>query len=293
MRWMNNPYAADAKGPGAVVRTGLAALDPRNGMPYTWNPTRQRGYGVYEFTVTSDGLLMGHDTKRVKNELRNRLAFFPLAGGAHTAARGHRNAARKRLPAGCRQRQHRRPQGVHRHAPSRPPATVDGGGQTWSTSRASWVIDGVLYTGWSNGTLTARTFSGGSVRRRRRRSTSTGLTAFGTELASMTGAFYDKADWAPLLHAVRPDVAVLPLLRAAEPDRRRPALHGSGQHDRRVLEPGRRSVPGRQHAVLREHDQRQPELHPVGEQRDGDRHPGLRERPAVSTATTGAVAAWC
>jgi hypothetical protein len=190
-RWMNNPYAADSKGPGAVVRTGLAALDPRNGMPYTWNPTRLRGYGVYEFTVTPNGLLMGHDTKRVKNELHQRLAYFPLAGGDALpaevtgalpgdayllGAQGGNSVVKKAFTGSS----------------VTSSSTVDGGGQSWGSSRASWVIDHVLYTGWSNGTLTARPFNGGSF------GTSTtvglnGITQFATELGSMTGAFYDKA----------------------------------------------------------------------------------------------------
>jgi hypothetical protein len=190
-RWMNNPYAADAKGPGAVVRTGLAALDPRNGMPYSWNPTRQRGYGVFEFTVTPAGLLMGHDTKRVKNELHQRLAFFPLAGGtglpaeqtgvlpgdAYLLGAQSGNTVVKKAFTG---------------SSVTSSSTVDSGGQSWGSSRGSWVIDHVLYTGWSNGTLTARPFNGGSF------GTATtvnlnGITQFASELASMTSAFYDKA----------------------------------------------------------------------------------------------------
>lgn len=191
MRWMNNPYASDKLGPGAVARTGLAALDPRNGTPLTWNPTRARGYGVFDFTVTSAGLWMGHDTNQVHAEPRKRLAYFPLAGGttippevvgtlpgnAYLFGASNGNTVSRKSFNG---------------SSVTSTASVPDGGQSWSTSRAAFFIDGQLYTGWSNKTLTRRSFSGGTYG-----AASTvnlnGLTAFGDELATMTGAFYDKS----------------------------------------------------------------------------------------------------
>jgi PKD repeat protein len=80
-RWLNNAFAADTAGPGATARTALAALDPANGLPFSWNPTRDRGVGVFDILATPAGVWIGHDTDRVANELRQRLAFFPLAAG--------------------------------------------------------------------------------------------------------------------------------------------------------------------------------------------------------------------
>ena len=65
MRWFNNPYRGDAAGPGAVPRQGMAALDSRNGLPFSWNPGRKRGVGLYDFDVTNSQVWAGSDTNTV------------------------------------------------------------------------------------------------------------------------------------------------------------------------------------------------------------------------------------
>lgn len=81
MRWVNNPYAADRHGAGGVARDGMAALDVVTGLPYSWNPGRDRGVGLFDYHVTEQGIWAGSDTDRWNNELRMKLAFFPWAGG--------------------------------------------------------------------------------------------------------------------------------------------------------------------------------------------------------------------
>jgi len=85
-RWLNNAFGGGVAGPGAVPRPGIAALDPVNGLPLSWNPGRNpRGAGTYALFASADGLYVGSDTSYIgagadKTE-HARIVFFPLAGG--------------------------------------------------------------------------------------------------------------------------------------------------------------------------------------------------------------------
>jgi chitodextrinase len=83
MRWENDPYGGDQAGPGAVARQGLAALDPINGLPLPWNPSRSIANGSWRGTLlaTSEGLWIGTDVTSIAHQTHRRLAFFPLDGG--------------------------------------------------------------------------------------------------------------------------------------------------------------------------------------------------------------------
>ncbi|MEU8188459.1 malectin domain-containing carbohydrate-binding protein [Micromonospora carbonacea] len=84
LRWLNNTFGGDSAQAGAIGRASIAALDPRNGLPLSWNPGRHpRGYGVAEMLVTPQGLWLGSDQSWIGNfqYRRERIAFFPLAGG--------------------------------------------------------------------------------------------------------------------------------------------------------------------------------------------------------------------
>ncbi len=135
-RWLNNPYARDRVGQGAVERSGIAALDARNGLPLTWNPGRQRGYGVTAWLATPEGLWMGHDTARVRTEMRARITYFPLSGGAALPAED-----RGVLPAGVvalgRPGATAHPEVIHRINAGGPSLASPDGGPAWASDSAT------------------------------------------------------------------------------------------------------------------------------------------------------------
>jgi hypothetical protein len=88
-RWLNNSNGFDFAGAGAVPRPGLGALDPVNGVPLAWNPGRNpRGGGAWSLLATPLGLYVGSDTDYIGNFAikHQKIAFFPLAGGAAPAS---------------------------------------------------------------------------------------------------------------------------------------------------------------------------------------------------------------
>ncbi|HEX2308515.1 MAG TPA: hypothetical protein VHI14_09375 [Jatrophihabitantaceae bacterium] len=165
-RWLNNAGGHDSPAPGSVPRPGLASLDPRSGVPFSWNPGRNpRGAGAYVLTATAAGLWVGMDTNYIGNFLywRPKLAFFPLSGGTtvgpgvspqlptnvyqggNVTGVADINALTRRFYDGATA-------GAQQTAPS--------GGIAWNNVRAATVVDGVLYYATSDSILHRRTFDG-------------------------------------------------------------------------------------------------------------------------------------
>jgi hypothetical protein len=191
-RWFNNPYAADAAGPGAVYRPGIAALDPRNGLPLTWNPTRSRGVGAFDLVTTARGLYVGSDTDRIgRSEYHARVALLPVTGGAALPP-----DVTGTLPGKVYSLGHDLGDTVTARSFDGTTVTsseaVSNGGNAFREVRGAFIVDGKLYTGLVNGTLQVRSFDGttfgapSTVNLNR-------LTDFSNEIRNITGMFFDAA----------------------------------------------------------------------------------------------------
>ncbi len=192
MRWFNNPYGVDTAGPGAVERSGIAALDPVNGVPLTWNPGRTRGRGVFDMVATPDGLWVGSDTDRIGSyEYHGRIAFFPLAGGTEVL-----QPVTPQLPVdvGLMSPPDAADQLVQRPGfdgttagAAEPRVEADIG---WAGARGAFVVDDALYAAHDDGTFTKQTVASDGTFGPTVAIDLHGLTAFADDLARMTSLFY-------------------------------------------------------------------------------------------------------
>ena len=156
-RRMNNSFAADKAGPGAVAREGIAALDPVNGLPLSWNPGRDRGVGAFALVATAQGLWIGSDTDRIgRYEYHAKIAFMPLAGGTPVPRSRVGTLPGDLFRIGTDNTMTRRAfTGTSVGAPSTVTTGVD-----WSTVRGGFVVSGRLYTRHADGTMLVRDFVG-------------------------------------------------------------------------------------------------------------------------------------
>ncbi|WP_232828266.1 PKD domain-containing protein [Kribbella monticola] len=196
-RWQNNPFAGDSPGQGAVSRQGIAALDPANGLPFSWNPTRERGVGVFDLFSTSAGLWVGSDTEHLgaNFEYHPRIAFFPLAGGTVVAPNltptlpgdiylaGPRNPASDLI--------NRTPYDGTTFGTR---TAVGAGGIAWSTNRGAFMLNGFLYAGWSDGSFNRRSYNGSTFGAASAINTGdliVNMSTWHSEVAQITGLFFD------------------------------------------------------------------------------------------------------
>jgi hypothetical protein len=191
-RWHNNPFRGDAPGAGAVPREGIAALDPVNGLPFTWNPGRTRGVGVFALYSTTQGLWVGSDTEQLGGEFHARLGMFPTAGGVTPPQQRIGTLPGDLYRLGADGTLVRRSfDGATFGAP-----TTVATGVNWSQARGAYMISGRLFAGWSDNNVNVRTFNGTTV------GAASNLNLFGLNggaiganfpVSTVTGMFFDPA----------------------------------------------------------------------------------------------------
>jgi hypothetical protein len=165
-QYVNNPYNPVRCGrctnpfPGGISRIGFSAHDPLNGLPFSWDPVRNpRGKGVLAMVSTPAGFFFGSDTDNIAQETHRKLAFMPLAGGTALPSNatytlpGYLYTVSQTGSAGSLVR---RSFDGATFGPSSPISS----GVNWADARGAFALNGRLYTGWSNGTLTVRSFNG-------------------------------------------------------------------------------------------------------------------------------------
>jgi hypothetical protein len=160
---VNNPYAGDSPGPGTFPVEGLAALAPDNGMPFTWNPTRERGYGVATFVPTEDGLWIGSDTDILAGEFHGRLGFLPLAGGITPPASRPARFPNDLHSIHIQNGNNNDPWLRRAYAGSGAFGAAGTVGTPWENVRGVFALNGSLYMGWSDGKIYERSFDGSSI----------------------------------------------------------------------------------------------------------------------------------
>ena len=96
IRWENNSCAATSPGRARSRARGWRRSTRSNGLPFPWNPTRERGYGVYDFLASQPGLWIGSDTDLIGDNL-NASSGTPVPGtdgiadGYHPGSRSCRS----------------------------------------------------------------------------------------------------------------------------------------------------------------------------------------------------------
>src|SRR5690606_4281238 len=161
-RWANNPFRGDRPGEGAVSREGIAALDPASGLPFSWNPGRDKGVGVFDMLATAEGLYVGSDTDNIGGEWHPKLAMFPLAGGKvippnHTGELPGNVYYGGGIGIGAQNYlKHRSFDGTTAGD------ETDAGtaGVDWRNARGAFMINNELFYGGSDGSFNRRTFDG-------------------------------------------------------------------------------------------------------------------------------------
>jgi hypothetical protein len=165
-RWLNNTKGQDNPQEGAVPRPSIAALDPVNGLPLSWNPGRNpRGGGTHAIYLTNDGLYIGGDQDYVGNFKYHvgKLAFFPFTGGETLAANTTPSLPGNVYTAGAFTGNTDRFSVRHFNGTTAGTETTRTTGVAWSAIRGAFTVNGEMVYGKSDGKLYERSFDGTTV----------------------------------------------------------------------------------------------------------------------------------
>src|SRR5690606_35982734 len=165
-----------------------------------------KGYGVYEFHATNSGLWIGSDTDRISDfQFKGRLALMPVTGGASlptefTGTLPNKVVSLGLTRSGSGTQQDRTASRTFSTAGSTSSESVAAGTSQWRNLRGAFMVDGKLYTGWSDGTFKVQDYNGttfgpqSDVPLQLVPGVSNSRNRFATQdLANVTGLFFDPA----------------------------------------------------------------------------------------------------
>ena len=186
-RLLNNSVSMNGgvQGPGAIVRLGMAALDPLNGLTLQkWRSDRNpRGRGTFALIAEEEGLYIGDDTDFINGTEHQKLKFLPITTNTITRPEAHT------LPATI----------LTASGDALNSVSYDGntlGSPTqlsasdWANSQGGMVVNGLFYRADSNGTMWVSPFSNGGIGSRTE-ADMRGLTSNEWQLSSLGGMFFD------------------------------------------------------------------------------------------------------
>jgi hypothetical protein len=196
-RWQNNTYGDNHPGPGAVRRPSIAALNPDNGLPLSWQPTKQRGggQGIGRLYVDQLGLWIGSDTEKFNYQVRPRVVLLPDQGREVPQFEAPSQLPKLYL-GGVPE-----PEGS-----SLVSRTVGGGGFgpdvdepagpiEWRSLKGAFLLDGWLYTATRSGELVRRSFDGSGYGPEEAVDAADQVVPLGSwrnDITKMTSMFFDR-----------------------------------------------------------------------------------------------------
>jgi hypothetical protein len=160
-RWLNNAGGRDFQRASGVSRDGIGALDPLNGRPLTWNPTRTRGYGATALEAYPEGLYVGSDTEELGHEFHGRIGMFPTAGGtAPVIANPSTSPTNLYLAETDGDLMRATIDGSSVGAPSTQVSGTPVDSIDWNAVNGAFMVNGVVYTLSTSGAMSSRPFDG-------------------------------------------------------------------------------------------------------------------------------------